>query len=104
MGRYRSIPDPLATVSEPRWLVVRERASRPVSYRALPSGADLKATLEAERQCLMDEGWRAEPMTRYSFVYCERDDERRCISIECYEPGHAPVGHGAHLGGRAPGK
>lgn len=104
MGRYRSVPDPLATVREPRWLVVRDRASRPVSYRQLPGGSDLKSSLAAERQRLMDEGWRADPMTRYSFVYCERDAQRWCISIECYEPGHVPVGHGTYLGGGAPGK
>jgi hypothetical protein len=104
MGRYRSVPDPLATVGEPRWLVIRDRASRPVRYLQLQSGTDLKATLAAERQRLIGEGWRADPLTRYSFVFCERDAERWCISIECFEPGHGPVGHGTHLGGRTPGK
>jgi hypothetical protein len=29
-----------------------------------------------------------------SFYFAERDEERVCVSIECFEPGTAPLGHG----------
>jgi hypothetical protein len=37
-------------------------------------------------------------LTRYSFVHCQRENERVCISIECFEPGAAPLGHGSMIG------
>ena len=77
-GRYRSVPDPLATVREPRWLVIRDRTSSPLRYLQLPGGTDLKATLAAERQRLIDEGWTADQLTRYQFVFCQRGEERVC--------------------------
>jgi hypothetical protein len=105
MGRYRSVPDPLATVSEPRWLVVRDRASRPVVNRALPGGADLKATLAAERQRLIGEGWRADPMTRYSFVYWSGTMNGGAFQSSVTSPvtrlwGTAPTLADRHLGSR----
>jgi hypothetical protein len=42
----------------------------------LPPNADLKAALAAERQRLVDEGWAADELTRYSFVFCRRANER----------------------------
>jgi len=101
MARKRSSPDPLETSSQPRWLVIRDVTSRPVRYTELPPGADLKATLAAERRRLMGEGWKADELKRYSFVFCQRDNERVCISIEHFEPGTAPVGHGSFLGYKA---
>lgn len=94
MPRYRSVPDPLATVLEPRWLIVRDRVSRPIRHAELPPGANLKAALAQERQLLIAEGWQADELTRYAFCFCERGNERVCISIECYEPGMAGLGHG----------
>jgi hypothetical protein len=47
---------------------------------------------------LVDEGWTAEELTRYSFVYCQRENERVCVLIECFEPGTAPIGHGSMIG------
>jgi hypothetical protein len=95
--RYRSVPDPLATASEPRWLVIRDRFSRLVAYRELPARTDLKAAMAGERQRLIADGWHAAELTRRSFCYCERGDERWCISIEHYEPGRAPVSHGSSV-------
>jgi len=57
MGRYRSVPDPLATVSEPRWLVIGDTCSRPLRHIQLRPNADLRAALEAERQRLIADGW-----------------------------------------------
>jgi hypothetical protein len=98
MARCRSSPDPLATVNAMRWLVVRDVCSRPLRHAVLPPNAHLRAALAAERQGLIDEGWTAEEMTRYPFVYCQRENERVCVSIECFEPGTAPIGHGSIIG------
>jgi hypothetical protein len=95
MPRFRSRPDRFATAAEPRWLVVRDRVSRPVSVRPLPPGADLRAALADERQRLIEAGWRAEPLTRYAFCFLQPDEERWCISIEHDEPGQVPVSRGS---------
>ena len=70
--------------------------SRPVRYTQLPAGTDLKATLAAERQRMIADGWVADELTRYTFVFCQRGNDRWCITIESFEPGTAPIGHG-HL-------
>jgi hypothetical protein len=49
MARRRSSPDPLATVEELRWLVVRGRCRRALRWVELPPKANLRAALEAER-------------------------------------------------------
>lgn len=98
MARRRSNPDPLATVAATRWLVVRDVCSRPLRHSVLPPNANLKAALAGERQRLIDEGWTADALTRYSFVYCQREIERVCVSIECFEPGTAPIGHSSMIG------
>jgi hypothetical protein len=98
MARRRSGPDPLATVPERRWLVIRNACSQPLRHSVLPPNANLKAALAAERQRLVDEGWTADELTRYAFVFCRRENERVCVSIECFEPGTAPIGHGSMIG------
>jgi hypothetical protein len=37
-------------------------------------------------------------LTRYAFVFCRRENERVCVSIEHFEPGAAPLGHGSMIG------
>lgn len=69
-------------------------SSRPIRHAELPPGANLKAALATERERLIVEGWRADELERYAFCFCERGNERVCISIECYEPGKAGLGHG----------
>jgi hypothetical protein len=98
MARRRSSPDPLETVNATRWLVVRDVCSRPMRHSVLPPNADLRAALATEQQRLVDDGWTSEGMSRYSFVYCKRENERVCVSIECFEPGTAPIGHGSMIG------
>ncbi len=94
MVRRHNSPDPLAPANEPRWLVVRDRCSRPLRYSVLPPRVDLKAALAAERQRLVDDGWTTDELTRYQFVFCQRGDERVCVLIESCEPGTAGLGHG----------
>jgi len=78
-------------VNEPRWLVVRDRFSRVVEFRALPAYADLRAVVEAESERRRAGGWAVDGIPRNcAFFFCDRENERLCVSIECYEPG--PVG------------
>lgn len=94
--RRRGRNDPLTPVNEPRWLVVRDRGSRPIEYRELWPGADLHAAMEAERVRRAADGWTVDDIPHYcSFCFCERGEERVCISVECYEPGCVPVSQGS---------
>jgi hypothetical protein len=73
-------------------------AADPCGHSLLPPNTDLKAALAAERQRLLDEGWTADELTRYAFVFCRRENERVCVSIEHFEPGTAALGHGSMIG------
>jgi hypothetical protein len=85
--RRRGVTDALQTVKEPRWLVVRDRVSRVVEFQALPPLADLRAAMQAERERLQASGWVVDDIPRNcAFFFCERDNDRVCVSIECYEP------------------
>jgi hypothetical protein len=87
MGTRRGRPDALDTTDEPRWLVVRDRASRPLEYQALPAGSDLRATMAAKHAQLRTAGWRVEAIpTKCGFFFADRDNERVCVSVECFEP------------------
>jgi hypothetical protein len=88
--RRRSQTDALAPVNAPRWLVVRDRLSRVVEFRALPPVADLRAAMQAEGERRAAAGWAVDDIPRTcSFFFCERENERVCVSIECFEPGSA---------------
>jgi len=47
---------------------------------------------------MIADGWLADELTRYQFVFCQRGNDRWSVQIECYEPGTAPIGHGHHIG------
>ena len=55
--RRRGETDSLNTVNAPRWLVIRDRVSRVMEYRALEARADLRAALKAHGSALAAEGW-----------------------------------------------
>jgi hypothetical protein len=103
MARRRTSPDPFETSSQPRWLVIRDLMSRPVRYAELASGADLRAAMVAERERMMADGWVVDEVRRYSFVFATRGNDRWCVTVECFEPGTAPIAHGSFIG-RAPQK
>jgi hypothetical protein len=87
MGTRRGRPDPLERTGEPRWLVVRDRVSRALEFRELPGGADLRAAMAAKQVELVAKGWRAGSIpTKCSFFFADRDNERVCVSVECFEP------------------
>jgi hypothetical protein len=87
--------DSLSPVPEPRWLVIRDRGSHPLEYLELWPGTDLHAAIEAERTRRIAAGWHVEAVPRNcSFCFADRGPDRVCISIECFEPGCAGLGHG----------
>jgi hypothetical protein len=90
--RRRGATDSLNSVDEPRWLVIRDRYSRLVEYRALEPRTDLRNVMEAERARRAAEGWSVGTVPKNcSFCFCDLDNDRMCIAIECYEPGTAPM-------------
>jgi hypothetical protein len=90
--RRRGETDSLKPVNEPRWLVIRDRLSLAIEYRALEPRADLRGVMEAERARMAADGWSVDTIPRNcSFCFCDRGTERVRITIECYEPGKAPM-------------
>jgi len=104
MSRRRNRHDPLQTVNEPRWLVFRNQLSRCEWYVPLLPKADLRASLEAGRQRLVDEGCVMDELTWLAFVFGSRGKERICLHIEALPPDAPRIGHGTHLCGNVPGK
>jgi hypothetical protein len=87
MGIRRGRPDALETTDEPRWLVVRDRVSRPIEYHVLAAGADLRAAMAAKQAQLTTAGWRVDPIPKKcGFFFADRDTERVCVSVESFEP------------------
>src|SRR5689334_3226055 len=88
MQQRRGRTDPLRPVSEPRWLVIRDRFSRVMASLALPPNADLRAAIQAESARRRRAGWIVQEVPRNcAFFFCDLENERVCVSIECYEPG-----------------
>ena len=90
MYQRRGQRDALRPVNEPRWLVIRDRFSRVLESRALSPGADLRAVMEAERGRRRGAGWATGDIPyKCAFFFCDLENDRVCVSIECYEPGPA---------------
>jgi hypothetical protein len=88
MRRRRADYDFLQPVNEPRWLVIRNRYSVVIEFREVPRNADLRRLMAAEREQLRAAGWVATQLARNrGFFFCDREEQRLCVSIECYEPG-----------------
>ena len=96
MGRRRGAGDSLSPTREMRWLVIRDRTSQPLEYRELWLPTDLHAVMAAEQRRLAAEGWTVDTIPKNcSFFFADRaaDNTRVCVSIECFEPGTAGLGH-----------
>ena len=86
--RRRGQPDALETSRETRWLVMRDRMSRPLEYQEVKAGSDLRAAMAAQRAELEVGGWRTDSTPKNcAFFFADRENDRVCIAIECYEPG-----------------
>jgi hypothetical protein len=72
---------------ELRWLVVRDHMSRPLEYRALAAGSDLRAAMAAKQAELAAAEWRVDSIPKNcGFFFADRDNDRVCVAIECFEP------------------
>lgn len=70
-----------------------------MEYRELAPRSDLKSALQAKGAALAAEGWQIGDTPRNcSFFFCERENDRWCVSVDHFEPGHVPVGHGSVIG------
>jgi hypothetical protein len=98
MARRRSSPDALEIVNESRWLVVRDVCSRPCGIWRCRRSRISKLLWRPSVIGWFWTGWVADEVTRYAFVFCKRGNDRVCISIECFEPGTAPIGHRSMIG------
>jgi hypothetical protein len=83
----RGRTDALDVSREMRWLVVRDRASRPLEYRELSAGSDLRAAMAAQRAELAAAGWLVDAIPKNcGFFFADRENDRVCVAIECFEP------------------
>jgi hypothetical protein len=88
MQQRRGRTDPLRPVNEPRWLVIRDRFSRVIVSQRLAPNADLRAAIQAEADRRRNAGWVVDTVPRNcAFFFCDLENERLCVSVECYEPG-----------------
>ena len=85
--RKRQRFDPLATVNEPRYLVVRDRCSRLIACSRLAPGTNLRAALQTAATLRAVDGWIVEPISYVAALFfCSRDDERVSVSIVVRDP------------------
>lgn len=72
-----------------------------VEARQLPLGVDLKRLFIAAMLRWIDDGWQLGEFSSVSGTFfCDRQAERRMVSIDPTNPHHVPMYGGAHLGGR----
>jgi hypothetical protein len=94
MNRRRSIPDPLAAIAAPTWLVVRNAWSAALEVTPLAPHTDLRATLDTARRQRIADGWECEEIGRCcSFFYCKRDGVRVVVNVERHNPSKPFSGH-----------
>jgi hypothetical protein len=99
MARRRTAHDPLESTAEPRWYVVRSMHGSVIESRELPHGADLKRVFVLAMLKWIDAGWRLGEFSSTSATFfCERNPERRMVSIDPTNPHAVPMYGGAHLG------
>src|SRR6185437_1774431 len=92
----RSSYDPLKTIPEPAWLVVRDKCTRVLEVQPLARSADLRAILNAARETRIASGWKAEPIGRASSsFFCSKDGARVMVGIERRDPSNPRSNHGA---------
>lgn len=87
MVRHRASFDPLMPVNEPRWVVVRRMDQALVESTCLAPRTDLKAAFVHALAAYADAGWTLERFSSdVACAFCHRTDERRIISVECFDP------------------
>jgi len=100
MTRRRQAHDPLEATTDPRWYVVRSMHGRVLESRPLPAGTDLKRAFLLAMLQWLDDGWQlGEFSSAAATFFCDRNPERRMVSIDPSDPDDVPMYGGAHLGG-----
>ncbi len=100
MARRRTAHDPLEPTGAPRWYVVRSMHGTVIESRELPTGADLKRAFVAAMLQWIDAGRNlGEISSASASFFCDRNPERRMVSIDPTDPHDVPMHGGAHLGG-----
>jgi hypothetical protein len=100
MARRRAAHDPLESAAEPRWYVVRSMHGTVLESRELPGGTDLKRVFVLAMLQWIDAGWRLGEFSSTSATFfCDRNPERRMVSIDPADPYDVPMYGGAHLVG-----
>jgi hypothetical protein len=99
MARRRTVHDSLEATTARRWYVVRSMHGTVIESRVLPSGADLKRSFLLAMLQWIDAGWKLGEFSSASATFfCDRNPERRMISIDPTDPHDVPMHGGAHLG------
>jgi hypothetical protein len=88
-------PDPLRPLPVATWLVVRDMSRRPLEWRRLAAGLELRAILGSVRDERMSAGWTCDDIGPLcNFFFAERGGKRLFIGVERYDPaGPGPLGH-----------
>jgi hypothetical protein len=85
--RRRTRLDPLATVDEPRWLVIRDHLATLLESMPIAAGEDIRVIFVAAALRRMTEGWIVEdfgPPT--SIFFCARHGVRVSVGITQVDP------------------
>lgn len=82
----RSVPNPLAPINAPTWLVVRNMCGQLLERTELRPLVDQRAILAVARAARIAAGWKADEIgSRCSQFFATRGDERIVVGIE-HEP------------------
>jgi hypothetical protein len=100
MVRRRTAFNPLETTAAPRWYVVRSMHGTVTESRLLPGGADLKREIIVSMLAWIDAGWELSEFSSVSGTFfCNRNPERRMVSIDTADPNDSPIFGSGYFGG-----
>jgi hypothetical protein len=86
-SRKRSLPDPLAPVGAPTWIVVRDAVNTVIESTELAPETDLRVALTAAREARIAAGWTADDIgPACGFFFASRDGARVRVGIERAQP------------------
>ncbi len=98
----RTYYDPLQTICDDCWLVVRDMVGTTLEHRKLPGGTDLRADINRVQEQWIGNGWMVQPMGRHcAGFFCTKDGQRLYVGIQRLDPTTpAPPTHGSFLSGQ----
>jgi hypothetical protein len=100
MVRRRCEFDPLEVISKPRWYVVWSMHGKVIESRQLAARADLKREFVAALVTWVNDGWQVGEFASASGTFfCDRNPERRMVSIEPTDPNNTPAIGSGYFGG-----